>query len=209
MSDDQPAGPLAHAELPRMSAGARLRPANRKPAWCLDLAVCVVEALLVWGVALGGASAAQDEQTMTLKGLPGVTVVVTPLGADAERDGLPAAHVQAEVERTLRSAGVPVLTLVEQRETPNAPRLRVTVLTWKGGDGAAGPYFYAYAITVRLFQRARLVGSAAALTPFVATWEGSTAMGVWPPESIGGLLELVKERVNQFANAWRAVHPKS
>jgi hypothetical protein len=146
---------------------------------------------------------------MTLKGLPGVTVVVTPIGADVERDGLLAAQLQADVERTLRSAGVPVLTLVDQRETPNAPRLRVTVLTYKGGDGVAVPHFYAYTITVRLFQRARLVSSAAALTPFVATWEGSTAMGVWPPESIGGLLELVKDRVNQFANAWRAVHPKS
>ena len=208
MSEGQPAGPLADTELARMSTGARLRPASGKPAWCLELAACVVEAVLVWGVALGGAAAAQDEQTMTLKGLPGVTVVVTPLGADVERDGLLAAHVQADVERTLRSAGVPVLTLVEQRETPNAPRLRVTVLTYRGGDGAGVPYFYAYTITVRLFQRARLVNSAAALTPFVATWEGSTAIGVWPPESIGGLLELVKDRVYQFANAWRAAQPK-
>jgi hypothetical protein len=135
-------------------------------------------------------------------------VVVTPLGADVERDGLLAAQVQADIERTLRSAGVPVLTLVEQRETPNAPRLRVTVLTWKGGDGAAVPYFYAYAITVRLFQRARLVGSGAALTPFVATWEGSTAVGTWPPGSVAGLLEVVRDRVSQFGHAWREVHPK-
>ena len=209
MCDDQPADPLGDTELARMSAGARLRPANRKTRWCLELAACVVEAVLVWGVAMGGAAAAQDEQTMTLKGLPGVTVVVTPISADVERDGLVAAQMQADVERTLRSAGVPVLTLVDQRETPNAPRLRVTVLTYKGGDGVAVPYFYAYTIAVRLFQRARLVSSATALTPFVATWEGSTAMGVWPPESIGGLLELVKDRVNQFTSAWRAVHPKS
>jgi hypothetical protein len=208
MSDDQPADPLGDTELARMSAGARFRPANKKTRRYLEIAACVVEAVLVWGVSLGVAAAVQDEQTMTLKGLPGVTVVVTPIGADVERDGLLAAQLQADVERTLRSAGVPVLTLVDQREIPNAPRLRVTVLTYKGGDGVAAPYFYAYTITVRLFQRARLVNSAAALTPFVATWEGSTAMGVWPPESIGGLLKLVKDRVNQFANAWRAVHPK-
>lgn len=207
MPDDQPASPLGDTQLARMSAGVRLRPANRRTPGCLELAACVVEAVLVWGVALGCAAAAQDEQTMTLKGLPGLTVVVTPIGADVERDGLLAAQLQSDVERTLRSAGVPVLTLVEQRETPNAPRLRVTVLTYKGGDGVAVPYFYAYTITVRLFQRARLASSAVALTPFVATWEGSTAIGVWPPESIRGLLELVKDRVDQFATAWRAVHP--
>jgi len=178
--------------------------ADRRARWQLGVVVCAARAVLVWAVALGGGAAAQDQQA-TLRGLPGVAVAVTPIDADAERDGLRQAPLQALVERTLRSSAVPVLTLVEQQESPDAPRLRVTVLTYKGGNGVADPYFYT--ISVRLFQKARLVGTATALMPFVATWEGKTAIGVWPREDMGGLRGLVEDRVNEFALAWRAANP--
>jgi hypothetical protein len=163
----------------------------------------VTATVLLSSLTMVGVAAAQDQQTLTLKGLPGLSVVVMPISADAEADGLLRNQLQADVERTLRAAGVPVLSAVEQRETPNAARLRVTVLTYRAGEPVDAPYFYA--ISVRLFQQARLVNSATALTPFVATWESSTAMGVWPAGDIGsGIGKLVKERVNEFAEAWRA-----
>lgn len=144
-----------------------------------------------------------DPQTLTLKGLPGLTVVVMPISPDAEAHGLLRDQLRADVERALRAAGVPVLTAVDQWRSPNAARLRVTVLTYRAAEEVDAPYFYA--IGVRLFQQARLLNAATALTPFVATWESSTSVGVWPPGDLGpGIGKLVTERVNEFADAWRA-----
>ena len=180
---------------------------NRTASSPLRLLARVTATLLLWSLTVLDVAVAQDQQALTLKGLDGLSVVVMPISADAEADGLLRDQLQADVERALRAAGVRVLTAIEQRETPNAARLRVTVLTYRAGEAADAPYFYA--ISVRLFQQARLVNSATALTPFVATWEGTTAIGVWPPGDVGpGIGNLVKKRVNEFADAWRATRSK-
>ena len=59
----------------------------------------------------------------TLRGLPGVAVVIEPLHPTTERDGLTQHQLQTEVEQQLKNAGIRVLTQEEWKKTPGAPYL--------------------------------------------------------------------------------------
>lgn len=76
----------------------------------------------------------------TLRGLPGVAVVIEPLHPTTERDGLKRSQLLAEVEQQLKDAGIRVLTQEEWKATPGAPYLYVNVATLKKSYG-----LYAYA----------------------------------------------------------------
>jgi hypothetical protein len=108
----------------------------------------------------GPPAAAQDRGTDTLRGVARVAVQVRGIGADAEKDGLVPAQMQTDVELALRLAGVRVLSPSEY--STGTPVLRLTVGTFKSGDGLHVSYFYAYAINAQIFQNARLVSTPSA-----------------------------------------------
>src|SRR5215475_4496436 len=64
--------------------------------------------LLTWSAAAFAEMSARAKET--LRGLPGVTVVVEPLQDSAEQDGLTRRQLQDEVEHQLQAAGIHLLT---------------------------------------------------------------------------------------------------
>ena len=67
----------------------------------------------------------------TLRGLPGVCVVIEALGADIKKDGLTEEQLRTDVEVRLRRAGIRVLTLDEVKESSIKPSLLVEVTALK------------------------------------------------------------------------------
>ena len=65
-----------------------------------------------------------EQQQETLRGLSGIAVMVEPLNAEAEQDGLSTQQLQAAVERQLHEAGMRVLS---QRRMVNHPRWSVSI----------------------------------------------------------------------------------
>src|SRR5262245_63675869 len=73
----------------------------------------------------------RDQQRESLRGLPGVEVVVDEMKADAQVDGLSQESIRAAVELILRSKGIRVLTPAERSETPSKPSLYASAGTAK------------------------------------------------------------------------------
>jgi hypothetical protein len=106
-----------------------------------------------------------DRAKETLRGLPGVAVVIEPLHPNAEQDGLTQRLLQDDVERRLRAAGVRVLTQEEWRNAPGSPYLYVNAAALKKSYG-----LYAYAIEVRVNQLVTLIRNHQ-IQEFAETWE--------------------------------------
>ena len=87
--------------------------------------------LLVWLVSETSLAQTLEQQRETLRGLTGVAVVVEPLNAEAEQDGLQQGRLQATVEKQLRAAGIPVLSKETWSLTPGGPYLYVNVAALK------------------------------------------------------------------------------
>jgi len=137
----------------------------------------------------------------TLRGLPGVEVIVESLDDNVEREGLHEAEIQADVRLALRLAGIRMLTETESHATASSPFLYVSVSTQKRSDMA----LYAYETHVEVHQMVTLASGARA---FAMTWDAIGEVGSLYVLSIQDIRGRVKEGVNQFVNAWLAVNPK-
>ena len=137
----------------------------------------------------------------TLRGLTGVAVLVEDIAPDAERDGLSRNQLQADVERTLRQAGIHVLSDEERLHTPGNPTLSVRVGTYKAGA------LYGLCIEASFKQTVTLKRNPHIERP-AETWK---TQGV----GIGGAFHLQEVRkgviikVGEFINAYLAVNPKA
>ena len=125
------------------------------------------------------------------------------IASDAERDGLTTSAIQTDVELKLRQAGICVLTREKRLDTPGQPWLYVKVFTVTRNDG-----LYAYkSVDVEFWQSVRLdrdscLWSAAQTrsTPgIVATVGGGNLRDV---------RETLRDKVDQFINAYLSVNPK-
>jgi hypothetical protein len=143
-----------------------------------------------------------DRAKETLRGLPGVTVVVEPLQANAEQDGLTQKQLHTDVERQLRAAGIRVLTQDEWRSTPGSPYLYVNVSALRKSYG-----LYAYAIEVCLNQVVTLL-RAQNIQEFAETWE-TREVGTVGKEQIATVRESVAAHVNIFIHDYFTVNPRS
>ena len=77
---------------------------------------------------------ADDErQRQTLAGLRGISIVVEDVNPDAEKDGLTAATLHADMQQKLRQAGVPVLTEDQAARAPGSPHLYLKLSAMKHG----------------------------------------------------------------------------
>lgn len=140
-----------------------------------------------------------DYTRETLRGLPGVLVVIENIKDDAELAGLKVTDIQTDVELKLVRAGIRVLAHEEWRITPGRPWLYVSVNTIKH----LGSYFFS--IDVQLKQDVSLPRQPSIVTSS-ATWEvgsiGYVQTESLPPkirDSVGGYLD-------SFVDDYRAVN---
>ncbi len=133
----------------------------------------------------------------SLKGLPGVYVLVEKIKPDVEKAGLKASDVLADVERQLRSSGTRVLTESEMQKATASPILYVNVNTVNSSTG-----FYGVDVRVTLMQNVILHSG-----PDIAaeTWEVST-VSVLREAELPTVREIVKDRVAEFLKDWLAAH---
>src|ERR671924_598657 len=101
---------------------------NNKKQWGIFIVIFLALVMfnsIAWAVDIGARGLTESYQNSSLRGLPGVRVLLTDLNPDAERDGLIKSEVQMDVELRLRNAGIRVLTEEEWHKVPRAPMLYV------------------------------------------------------------------------------------
>jgi len=146
-----------------------------------------------------------DENTRrNLKGLKGVRVGISDLGTQAERDGLHMTDIQMDVELKLRLAGIKMLTEAERLETPGAPRLNIGVVAELSTDGR----YYIHFVVVKLDQNVRLERDLNERAFGATTWSSAFLVGIWRREDLRRLRDDIKDKVDQFINAYLSVNPK-
>jgi hypothetical protein len=139
----------------------------------------------------------------TLEALPGVHVQVEPVNADAERDGLTRAALQAGVEAALLDAGISVFTQTQLfAEVPGTPVLHVDVMTVRL-DGR-----YAYCVRLELWQAVRLVREPD-VAALALTWSAPQVMGTVAAEALAGVRDAVRSAVADFAEECRLATPRT
>ena len=141
-----------------------------------------------------------NQERQSLSGLPGVAVIVGPIHADAERDGLTADALKTDVELWLRQAGITVFSQPgDDFAGPAFPYLTVVVSTVKSGDS------YALCKSVQMFQvvTSRVTGDGA----IGSTWQASE-VSIVSSALLRDIRDDVKGIVDEFINDWLAVHPQ-
>ena len=157
-------------------------------------------ALLLLAMSGRSAMAFNDESTRaTLKELSGVWVWVEDFSDDAKRAGFNQQTFQTDVELKLRLAGIQVLTQQESLATPGSPYLYLNVNALHDQHGEIA----AYGTRLHLWQGVRLIREPS-ITAFASTWSVS---GVGYGK-LSNVRNAVKDRVDQFINAWLSVNPK-
>lgn len=138
----------------------------------------------------------------SLAGLAGVYVIVEAMGAAVEREGLSRSTLQTDVEVKLRQAGIRVLTETEWVVAPGAPYLYLRVATVRAGELS----LYAVAILLHFHQDVLL-----ARTPTRAlsapTWR-TAWVGAVGTKEFSWVRENVRDKVDEFINAYLAANPK-
>ncbi len=163
------------------------------------LTVCLCAGLTLCGTALAETNkSAQD----TLRGLKAVTVVITGISQDAEKDGLHKSDLQNDVEERLRKAGIKILNPGDGVRSPGQPHLFVRFIDQKRSDME----LYAISIAVHLVQMVRLARDGKVVTP-AETW-GMTGVVSVGARELTNVRRLVGEYVDMFAEAMRAVNPE-
>jgi hypothetical protein len=159
-------------------------------------------ALLVVVFVTTGAHAQQFVPTGrdTLRGLPGVEVVVEPLAPELAKDGLTEAAVRANVERALRSSSILVYSSQSENPSPAKPYLYVQ-LTGLFVERQG----YALAVQVHLRQTLRSLVTSSNIVNAI-TWDQQTVLFMPAGTSMQSVHSEVQMLVDQFVQDWRRVH---
>ena len=136
----------------------------------------------------------------TLRGLPGMAVLVEALTPQVERTGLTRNQLQTDVELRLRQAGIRVLTSEERFAVVGKPYLyvRVTILLY-------GERLVIYHIKVELVQYASLETGEVAFA--AATWD-TARLGTLDISNLSYGRDRVIDEVDEFINAYLSVNPR-
>jgi hypothetical protein len=136
----------------------------------------------------------------SLRGLPGVVVVIEAITPEAQAEGLSEEAIQAAVELILESSGIRILIESDALKVFSHPWLYVVP-----NIGKAGPYYY-YNVSLRLIQEVSSVhGRQNKLA--ATTWEGNTAGIVANNDLRAAILEVIERWTKAFANDFLAVNP--
>ncbi len=136
----------------------------------------------------------------TLRGLPGVEVVVEPLDTEVERAGLTRAAIQSDVERKLRERGVRVYSTQTENPSPAKPYLYVHVNALKLADTGG----FAIAIQVHLRQTVRSVVTPSSVVNAM-TWDTHNVVFVTASQ-LRHVRDEIASYVDMFARDWLATH---
>jgi len=147
------------------------------------------------GLAYGSSSIQRE----SLRDLPGVTVVVEEIPADAQADGLSEELIRTAAERSLQSRGTRILTPAEQATTPSKPSLYVRVSTYRTQTNQ-----YVYVVTVALKQSV-VLAHRPQRKMFASTWEQGV-IGTPGANSLGETTKVVEELVSTFVSDFQAVN---
>jgi hypothetical protein len=135
--------------------------------------------------------------TLSLYRLPGVWVQVSPLGPDAERDGLNADSLGLIIERSLADAGVRIFSQSEWQQTLGNPMLELSINLVH-----PSPFLYLYNIRLELKQLSALQRDS--IPVFGTTWTAGDVLGTVSAENISSLDRFVGRMASQFVDAFVA-----
>jgi hypothetical protein len=150
---------------------------------------------------LSAAQAANPYERESLRGLPGVYVIIEAIASDAQTDGLTQEVIRTSVELILRSNGIRVLTESESLATIASPYLYVRVGTVKNG------LLYGLDVIIQLSQQVSLVHKPK-VRMFAATWETSQIGTVGKDKLRDIPSTAIEPLVKAFANDFLAVNPR-
>ena len=135
----------------------------------------------------------------TLRGLPGVEVLVEPLAPELEQSGLRGSVIRANAEAQLRAGGIQVYSAQTDNPSPAKAYLYVHVsglsLQRQG---------FALAVQVHLRQTLRSLVTGSAIVNAMS-WDQQMVMVVPPGSSMRVVEVEVRSLVDQFVQDWRAV----
>jgi hypothetical protein len=146
---------------------------------------------------------AQDDADTrpTLRGFPGVYVVVEPLSPQIENKELTTDQLQKDAEAKIRTAGMKILSKEEFLRTPGKPYLYVNVNISILRTQITRYIFY---VRVEFNQEVSLMKNPGTIVP-AATW----STGGWGIDfSLENIRNTVKNQVDKFVNAYLAANPK-
>jgi hypothetical protein len=136
----------------------------------------------------------------TLRGLPGVEVIVEALQPELEQAGLVSAAIRSDVEKRLRDGGVTVYGSQTTNPSPAKAYLYVhlNALVLPQGTG------YAVAVDVQLRQTLRSLVTSSNIVNAM-TWDAGNVLGV-PASGLQTVRAEVLTFIDQFVADWAAVH---
>lgn len=136
----------------------------------------------------------------TLRGLPGVEVLIEGLPPDLERGGLTTSALRAVVMQRLRAAGIRVYASQSENPSPAKPYLYIALNALTLPEGAG----YAIAVQVHLRQTLRSLVTESNIVNAM-TWEAHNVL-VAPAAELPLLPAEVGAFVDLFVADWVAVH---
>jgi hypothetical protein len=163
-------------------------------------ASCCLVALVGLIVIYGTASADDESERNTLRGLKGIYVFVEPLKEELVRDGLTVDAVRTDAELKLRLKGIRVLSEEEWYNEPGGPHLYIAINALK----LKPTNTYVFAIYVGLKQGVSLVRSSD-IEVFGITW---STWGVGITTKLQDIRVRIEEHLDRFIDAYMSVNPK-
>jgi len=147
------------------------------------------------GPATRAVAQTQNDDLKSLRGLPGVGVVVAGL-PDRSTDSTVATtgEIQSDVEAQLRQAGIRVLSRAELATIPSRPCIEINLSFVRK---PADIDFYVVLITLR---QSAVLKSGQELS--VRTFEDGTSEWTLAADRLSRIRAAVKEEVSRFINAW-------
>jgi hypothetical protein len=136
----------------------------------------------------------------TLRGLPGVEVLVEPIDPELERAGLAPATIRANVERQLRTAGIRIYATQDANPSPAKAYLYLQIA---GVSMPLGGYALAVQAQVRQTLRSPVTQSAIVNA---MSWDQQTVTLAQPGRGMESVYRDVQSLVGVFVQDWRAVH---
>ena len=137
----------------------------------------------------------------TLRGLPGVEVLVEPIDPQLERQGLMASAVHANVERYLAARSITVYP----NQVGNASEAKPYLYIHVSGLSLPLQQGYALAVDVQVRQTLRSLVTGSAIVNAMS-WDQQMVMIVPPGGGMQRVHAQVQTLVDQFVQDWRAVH---
>ena len=143
----------------------------------------------------------RDQQRESLRGLPGVEVVVEEIKSDVQVDGMSQESIRAAIELILRSKGIRILTQAERSETSSKPYLSVSVGTDKQVSGQ-----YSFSIRVELHQAVSLMHRPQHIL-LAPTWFTPGRLRTVAQQNLRlWIINAIEPLVREFANDFLAVN---